>query len=71
VSDPERHDEDGRVFKLEIAVNNDDFQQDQPGELGRCMAQVAGQLQDPSRETGRVKDTNGNTVGSWWFEVDR
>jgi len=58
------------TFKLEIAVDNDDFVRDQPGELARCMGRVAVQLQQASQVTGTVMDTNGNTVGTWWFEEE-
>jgi len=59
------------LFKLEIDLEGDAMVTDQPRELARCMAKVVDQLQDPSRETGTVMDTNGNTVGTWWIEVDQ
>lgn len=59
------------TFNLEVSLDGDAMVQDQPGELARCMAKVVAQVVDPHRETGTVTDSNGNTVGTWWIEVDQ
>ena len=54
------------AFTLKINTDNDAFQDDQD-ELARCVRNVAESLKSGKTE-GVVKDSNGNTVGSWGLD---
>lgn len=56
-------------FTLKIDMDNDSFATNPVGELGECISKVAEKLflsgNKPEPSAGDVKDSNGNTVGSW------
>jgi hypothetical protein len=54
-------------FKLEIDMDNSAFQ-DNPNELSEILADLAGLLKHRKFNDGFIKDSNGNTVGSWSVE---
>lgn len=51
------------TFTMKIHTTNDAFAAN-PDELAQCVQNVAERLREGKRE-GTVKDSNGNTVGSW------
>jgi hypothetical protein len=52
-------------FKLEIDMANAAFEEGVRGhELTQCLARVAARVELGETE-GRVRDTKGNTVGTW------
>ena len=59
------------IFKLEISLDNAEIadngiDQALPGYL----RQVAQRCQDGIINSGRVRDGNGNTIGTYWTEED-
>jgi len=54
-------------LKLEIDMDNSAFEE--PGEIQNIIEQLAQKLAGASQgEHGSVRDSNGNTVGSWSIE---
>jgi hypothetical protein len=55
-------------MKLVIEINCDNaaFQYDLRGEVHRCLIDVI-ETVSVTRETGSIRDTNGNKVGAWKF----
>lgn len=58
------------MFTLTIETGNDAFAGiDLYPEMRKCFTRVLAQLTDGST-AGKVRDTNGNTVGSWSYSPD-
>lgn len=60
---------------IEFETDNASFADDLPGEVDRVLddvaARLAARLNMPDRitaDSGRVSDSNGNTIGKWRFE---
>jgi hypothetical protein len=53
-------------LKLEIDMDNSAFERHVDGELAKCLNQVVEKVQ--SQSEGKIRDSNGNTVGSWSVE---
>jgi hypothetical protein len=54
-------------LKLDIDMENSAFE-DNPNELSEILADLAGSLKYAKFNDGFIKDSNGNTVGSWSIE---
>ena len=56
-------------FTLEINMDNASFETCPAGELAECLSQVVEKLglsgNKPEVAEGKIKDSNGNTVGTW------
>jgi hypothetical protein len=54
-------------LKIEIDMDNSAFE-DNPNELSEILADLAGSLKYRKFNDGSIRDSNGNTVGSWSVE---
>lgn len=53
-------------FSMTVEMDNAAFDADSRGELARILRRAARDLDDDVTATaGRMRDINGNTVGSW------
>lgn len=62
-----RHDQEGPRFTLSVRLDNDAFGEDEDSrraELCRILCRVVEDLCDDGYE-GKVKDSNGSSVGRW------
>ena len=58
-------------FTLTINMDNEAFQNRPLGELAECLNSVVERLclsGNQPVDNGRIRDTNGNTVGNWSIE---
>ena len=58
------------TFKIEFSVDNAAFDGNTAGEIERIMKKITGKLLDGDG-SGIVKDSNGNTIGSFGFNGKR
>lgn len=56
------------MFKVEFDTSNDAFEVGGVSEIAACLTIIAGKVEDGETE-GAIKDSNGNTVGSWTWET--
>lgn len=57
------------TFNLEIAIVNDDLEQDPQSGMARLLRETARKVEDGSTQ-GSLNDENGNQVGTFWMEED-
>jgi len=58
----------GKNFYVKMNdINNDAFVNDQSGEIARILKELAKRIENGDI-SGRLKDMNGNTIGSFGFE---
>jgi len=58
-------------FQLEINMDNAAFQDNPLAELADCLKEIGADIaehSDAQHIEGKIKDHNGNTVGSWSVE---
>ena len=53
------------TFKFEICCDNAAFDEEPKKEIVHCMIEAARQLHESRADTGTIRDTNGNVVGSY------
>ena len=58
-------------FRLDLDLGNDAFDPDPRPEIARLLRQAALRVEHSSATygEGKLMDANGNSVGSWTFEV--
>lgn len=54
-------------FKLEVRTNNAAFEN--RWELARMLRALAAKVAETEATEGKLRDSNGNTVGKWSWEV--
>jgi hypothetical protein len=54
-------------FTVEIQCDNEAFQDDKQTEVARILSYLIGRLESGAA-SGHLRDTNGNTVGTFSFE---
>jgi len=59
-------------FNMKVSSGNAAMVEDPVGELTNMMKEIAVQINsyyDMNQSSGKLRDTNGNTVGSWSMEI--
>ena len=58
------------MFKLEFETDSAAFDGAEFPEIAEVRRKLADRIENPDRTEGPIRDSNGNTIGRWLYEIN-